>query len=116
MTVADVEELLVADDAGHAERLTQILNWHFERAMTSARLSFGAAALLLASLLAAVFGAKSHLETWEGILVSLGIAAATGFGVFGIRQTKEVHEDYVAGLRLLREMAPLTPLLRLFRE
>jgi hypothetical protein len=116
MTVADIEELLVADDDGHAEHLTQIVNWHFERAMTSVRLSFGAAASLLAALLAALFAAKTHLQTWEGILVAVGIVATASFGLWGLRQTREVHDDYVAALRLLRQMAPLTPLLRLFRE
>jgi hypothetical protein len=116
MTVADIEELLVADDEGQAEHLTQIVNWHFERAMTSVRLSFGAAASLLAALLAALFGAKTHLHTWEGILVAAGILATASYGLWGLRQTREIHDDYVAALRLLREMAPLTPLLRLFRE
>lgn len=116
LTVADVEELLVAEDDGHAEHLTQIINWHFERAMTSVRLSFGAAASLLAALLAALFGSKTHLHTWEGILVGVGIVATALFGFWRLQQTRGVHEDYVAALHLLREMAPLTPLLRLFRE
>jgi hypothetical protein len=116
MTVADVEELLVADDERLPERLTQIMDWHFERAMTSIRLSFGAAASLLAALLAALFENHTHLKVWEGVVIGVGIAAATGFGVFRLTQTKDVHADYVAALQLLREMAPLTPLLRIARE
>jgi len=116
MTVADIEELLVADDDGLAERLTQIMNWHFDRAMTSVRLSFGAAASLLAALLAALFGNHTHLKEWEGIVIGVGIVASAAYGVYGLRQTKAVHADYVAAIRLLREMAPLTPVLRVFRE
>jgi len=116
LTVADVEELLVADDEDAAQRLTQLVDWHLDRAMTLARLYFGAAALLLAALLAALFGSHTHLSTVEGILVGLGIVASGVMGAYGLSQAGKVHEDYVAALRLLRELAPLTPLLRLFRE
>jgi ABC-type glycerol-3-phosphate transport system permease component len=116
MNVADIEYLLAADDDAPAEHLKQLMHWHFERAMTSARLSFGAAASLLAALLAALFGSKTHLSIAEGVLVGIGIIVATAFGAYRLNRTKAIHEDYVAALRLLREMAPLTPLLRLYQE
>ena len=59
MTVGDIEELLVASDGDLSDDLRQLVDWHFERAMTTAKLWFGLAALLLAAVLAAAFGAHT---------------------------------------------------------
>ena len=112
LKLADILRLLAATD-DPPDHLRKLVEWRVERAMTSVRLMTGAVAALSASLVAALLKDGSQIS---GTVIA-GVAAAVALGLAYARSRYEeargLETEYVAALHLVRELTPLTPLLRL---
>jgi hypothetical protein len=112
LTLADVLRLLAAADEP-ADHLKKVFEWHVERAMTSVRLMSTAVAAMLVAFVAAVLRDDGSIAAW--IIVLVGVSAVLGLTYAWSRyeDARTLERDYVAALNLVRELAPLTPLIRL---
>jgi hypothetical protein len=112
--VVDLLRLLAASDEG-PEHLKKLFEWQIERAMTAVRGVTAAIGAVFVALLAALLD-KGHLS--GGLLALVGVAIVFGLVYAWSRyeRARDLESEYVIALGVLRELAPLTPLIRLWPD
>jgi hypothetical protein len=108
---ADILHLLAASDEP-VEHLKQLFAWQIERAMTAVRTTATAAGAIVVALIAALLSGEAVAD-WVLALAG-GIALLIlAFGYSRYERARALEDEYVVALGVLRETAPLAPLLRL---
>jgi hypothetical protein len=112
--VVDLLRLLAASDEG-SEHLKKLFEWQIERAMTAVRAVTAAIGAVFVALLAALLD-EGHLS--GGLLALVGVAIVFGLAYAWSRyeRARDLENEYVIALGVLRELAPLTPLIRLWPD
>lgn len=113
LTLADLLSLLQALDEPE-NHLKKLFEWQIERVLTVLRLAAAGMAAVLVALIAALLRDDLKLDDWRALIIGLG-AIFTGVLVANqYGRVQALEKEYVAALGLLRELAPLVPLLRLY--
>jgi hypothetical protein len=112
MTLADILRLIAAVD-DPTDHLTKVFEWRVERAMTSVRLTTAAAAGILASLVAALLRSSGTVAGWVIAVVSASVMLGLAYAWSRYDEARMSEREYVVALNLIRELKPLTPLIRL---
>jgi hypothetical protein len=111
-TLADLLRLLAATEEP-ADHLRRLFEWEIERAMTAVRLMAGAVGAVVVALMAAVLRKDASVADWLLVLVVVSSVLGLAYVRNRYEDARRLEREYVAALNLLRELAPLAPLVRL---
>lgn len=109
--LSDLLRLTAASD-DPADHLRQSVDWRIQRAGTELRGVAGTAVASVLALLAAYLGGND-VPGWLLAVVGIGLVASGWFTWIRLATIRALEQDYIIALNVLRELAPLTPLIRL---
>jgi hypothetical protein len=110
----DILHLVAASDEPVAH-LRKLFEWQVERALTAVRAMAAAVGAIFVALLAALLDDKGVSGLLLAlVLVSAGLGLAYAWSRY--RRAKDLEAEYVVALGVLRELMPLTPLIRQWPE
>jgi small-conductance mechanosensitive channel len=115
MTLADILRLIAAADEP-ADHLKKLFEWRVERAMTAVRLTAAAVGAVLASLVAALLRSSGTVAGWVIALVGASVLLGLAYAWSRYDEARRSEREYVVALNLVRELKPLTPLIRLYPD
>jgi 4-hydroxybenzoate polyprenyltransferase len=105
--------LAAADDP--VDHLGMLFGWQIERTMTSLRAMTAGVGAILVALIAALLG-NEQISPWLIALVGTSVVLGMAYSQSRYKRAQELEAEYVVALGVLRELAPLTPLIRLWPD
>lgn len=114
LRVVDLLRLLAASDDA-ADHLKKLFEWQVDRAMSSVRTTTAAVGAVFVAILAGLLDETNVAGPVMALVVAavvLGLAYAWG----RYERARELEAEYVVALGVLRELEPLTPLIRLWPD
>lgn len=112
--MVDLLRLLAASDDA-AEHLKKLFEWQVERAMSSVRATTAAVGAVFVALLAALLD-NGKVSGFLLALVVGAVALGLAYAWSRYERARNLEAEYVVALGILRELAPLTPLIRLWPD
>jgi hypothetical protein len=114
LSIRDLLDMATADVDNAPERIEEMYRWHFEREMTAIKLTLGAAATLLATLVIAHFEGKIAAPRWQTIGALAGAFLTGSYGAYRYWQLRRIQRQFVAALRLYTALQRSSDFLRLY--
>lgn len=114
LRVVDLLRLLAASDDA-AEHLKKLFNWQIDRAMSSVQATITAVGAVFVALLAALLD-KGTVSGPLLVLVGAAVVLGLAYAWSRYKRARNLEAEYVVALGILRELAPLTPLIRLWPD
>ena len=116
VTIGDLIDLVTSEVPSIEDHLETLGKWQHDRDALIARGALGIAASLLIGLFAAFIAGELALTAWTAGIVTAGLIATTGFGIFRLLLMSRTDRAYLAALRAVADLREIRPFLELVRR
>lgn len=116
LTLKELVDLVISEVPDSYERLEKMFEWHFERDMSVVKWSLGAGASVSVAVFATLIKGELIMNVWQASAVAASALASFTYGVYRLRQLRNIHRQFVAALKLHSQLVQIRPFLKTYRD